>query len=265
MRKLITLLFSFVCLSLSTASANTNTADIGKVTIDMKNKASLQQGAQLFMDYCLGCHSVEFQRYNVTARDIGIELDDLKKNYMHVGSYDVREDEFNLAKEGDLIYTAMSRVDGGNWLGTAPPDLSTIVRAKGADYIYRYLMSFYVDETRPVGVNNVAFEGAGMPHVLAELQGIYAPVTETVKVDPKCKGDDCETLSVVVGTQKIKDGLLTEEEYKVAVNDITNFLAYVSEPAQLLRAKYGPWVIGFLIIFTLLAYALNREYWKDVK
>src|SRR5699024_2262029 len=166
MRKLITLLFSFVCLSLSTASANPNVADIGKVTIDMKNKASLQQGAQLFMDYCLGCHSVEFQRYNVTARDIGIELDDLKKNYMHVGSYDVREDEFNLAKEDDLIYTAMSRVDGGNSLGTAPPDLSTIVRAKGADYIYRYLISFYVDETRPVGANNVAFEGAGMPHVL---------------------------------------------------------------------------------------------------
>lgn len=265
MRKLILTILSLCLLSITALSANDKVLDIGKVKIDVKNKASLQQGAELFTNYCSGCHSTEFQRYNRTASDIGMEMDELREKLIHVGSYDSRNDEFNLAKEGDLIYSAMSREDGTHWFGAAPPDLSTIARAKGSEYIYRYLMTFYKDDSRPVGVNNLEFESAGMPHVLIELQGLYGPVTQEVKVDSRCKGNDCEMETQIIGLEKLEDGLLTEEEYQIVANDITNYLAYVAEPAQLLRHKYGPWVIIFLLIFTGLAYALSREYWKDVK
>ncbi len=273
MRKIITLLTSFVVLSLASASAAPTAEDltakalkeIGNPQINVKNYESLQAGARLYMDYCLACHSLEFQRYNITARDIGLEERDAAK-LINTGSYSTREGEYERTKDGDLIYTAMSRKDAAHWLGTAPPDLSTIARAKGADYIYKYLLSFYIDESRPMGVNNIAFPSVGMPHVLMELQGTYEPIVEKAiqgNCDPAV--EECQYEEVVVGTKKVADGAFNEFEYRKAVNDITNFLSYVAEPAQLERKKYGPWVLGFLVIFTILAYALNREYWKDVK
>ncbi|UNM96673.1 cytochrome c1 [Ignatzschineria rhizosphaerae] len=272
MRKIVTLLAS--CLMLMTA-ANAQSSEeltaqalkkLGNPQINVSNHESMQSGARLYMDYCLACHSLEFQRYNITARDMGLQEEDIQK-LINTGSYDPREAEFIRSKDGDLIYTAMDRRDAQVWLGVAPPDLSTIARAKGPDYVFKYLLSFYEDESRPTGMNNIAFPNAGMPHVLAELQGTNKPVIQQVAIG-ECdleKPEACQFEDVVVGLEKVQDGAMTDLEYRKAVNDLTTFLTYVAEPAQLERAKYGPWVLGFLVIFTILAYALNREYWKDVK
>lgn len=273
MRKIVTLLTS--CFMLMAASANAQTSEVltaqalkelGNPQINVTNHESMQTGARLYMDYCLACHSIEFQRYNITARDMGLEESDIQK-LINTGSYDPREAEFIRSKDGDLIYTAMDRRDAQVWLGVAPPDLSTIARAKGPDYIFKYLLSFYEDETRPTGMNNIAFPNAGMPHVLAELQGTNTPIIKQVAIG-ECdltQPEACQFEDVVVGLEKVTEGAMTDLEYRKAVNDLTTFLTYVAEPAQLERAKYGPWVLGFLVIFTILAYALNREYWKDVK
>lgn len=275
MRKIITLLTSSLLMVLAAATANAQTSEaltaqaldaLGEPQINIKNYESLQSGARLYVDYCLACHSLEFQRYNITARDIGLQEEDIQK-LVNTGSYDPREAEFIKTKDGDLIHTAMDRRDAKVWLGVSPPDLSTIARAKGPDYVFKYLLSFYEDPSRPTGMNNIAFPNAGMPNVLAELQGIHQPVIEKVAIG-ECdmnNPDECQFEDVVVGVEKVSDGAMTELEFRKAVNDVTNFLTYVSEPAQLERQKYGPWVLGFLVIFTILAYALNREYWKDVK
>ncbi len=269
MRKLInTILASIIILSAGTL-VNAQERVMSEVPkINVKDHESLQRGMGLFVNYCSGCHSAEAQRYNRTARDIGFP-EEMLSDVILTGSYSTREGEFIPSKVGDLMYSAMHRKDGEYWLGVAPPDLSTIVRAKGAEYVFQYLRSFYIDPTRPVGVNNIAFENAGMPHVLLELQGEYEPIIEEVLPKGCAVADDdkCVAQKKVVGTRAIegKEGLYNEGEYRTAVNDIVNFLSYVSEPAQIDRAKYGPWVIGFLIIFTLFAYALNREYWRDVK
>ncbi len=269
MRKIINLLLTSVTiLTLSTmVNAQENVMN-ERAKINVNDQESLQRGMGLYMNYCLGCHSLEAQRYNRTARDIGFP-EELLDDVILTGSYSTREGEFEPSKVGDLIYTAMDRRDGEYWLSTAPPDLSTIVRAKGADYVFQYLRSFYLDPTRPVGVNNIAFESAGMPHVLIELQGEYEPIIEEVLPKGCTVADDehCQVTEKVTGTRLIegREGLYNEYEYRNAVNDLVNFLSYVSEPAQIQRAKYGPWVIGFLIIFTALAYMLNREYWRDVK
>ncbi len=275
MRKIITLLTSGLLMVFTAAMANAQTSEaltaqalknLGDPQINLENYPSLQSGARLYMDYCLGCHSLEFQRYNITARDIGLHEEDIEK-LINTGSYDPREAEFIRTKDGDLIHTAMSRKDAKYWLGVSPPDLSTIARAKGSDYIFKYLLSFYEDPSRPTGMNNIAFPNAGMPNVLVELQGVQAPIIEKVAVG-ECDmnaPDECQFEDVVVGLEKVSDGFMSDLEFRVAVNDITNFLTYIAEPAQLERKKYGPWVLGFLVIFTILAYALNREYWKDVK
>ena len=273
MKKIVTLLTGCFVLMLSTANAQTAeelTAnalnELGNPQINVTNHESMQSGARLYMDYCLACHSLEFQRYNITARDMGLQEEDIKK-LINTGSYDPREAEFIKTKDGDLIYTAMDRRDAQVWLGVAPPDLSTIARAKGPDYIFKYLLSFYEDESRPTGMNNIAFPNAGMPHVLAELQGSHAPIIEKVAIG-ECnleKPEECQFEDVVVGLEKVSEGTMSELEYRQSINDLTTFLSYVAEPAQLERKKYGPWVLGFLVIFTILAYALNREYWKDVK
>lgn len=275
MKKLKILLMSISLMS--AASATT----LPPVEIDVTDQVSLQNGAELFMQYCHGCHSLEFQRYNVTGRDIGMADDNaVKDKLIHTGSFSTRENEYQPTKVGDLMKSSMNRNDSNLWFGKAPPDLSTIVRARtgdpngsieprknGADYIYHYLNSFYLDDTRPIGVNNIAFPSVGMPHVLAELQGETKAVFEE-RLPAGCKVADeneCKPETVVIDTEVITPGKMTPEEYRAATRDIVNFLSYVSEPAQIKRAQYGPWVILFLVIFTACAYFMNREYWKDVK
>lgn len=263
-------------ITVSLMSATAAAIELAPVKIDVNDKTSLQNGATLYMEYCHGCHSLEFQRYNITAKDIGMDENELKEKLIHTGSYSTRENEYQPSKVGDLMVSSMHRNDSNLWFGKAPPDLSTIVRARdgnpnaalfgrknGADYIYFYLNSFYLDNERPVGVNNIAFPSVGMPHALVELQGEYQAKYD---LPAGCKVQDEEACQpVVVDTELVKAGKMSQEEYQAATRDIVNFLSYVAEPAQIKRAQYGPWVILFLVIFTVCAYFMNREYWKDIK
>ncbi|PHR63379.1 MAG: cytochrome c1 [Idiomarina sp.] len=223
------------------------TVPLDKANVDLHDKASLQRGAQLFMNYCLGCHSMQYQRYNRTFRDLEIPEELGVENLQFTGE-----------KVGDLITNAMATEDAGNWFGTAAPDLTLVARVRGADWIYTYLRSFYVDETRPFGVNNAVFPNVGMPHVLEELQGIPRKTTEQRMIDG-------EMQDVYVGIKTDGSGMLTEAEYDQAALDLTNFLVYTGEPMMLEQQRIGWYVFGFLLVFLIFAVLLKREFFKDVK
>ncbi|WP_404342481.1 cytochrome c1 [Pseudoalteromonas mariniglutinosa] len=213
---------------------------------DLTDKASLQRGAKLFMNYCLGCHQMQYQRYERTFRDIGIPTEIGQETLIFDGS-----------KVGGHIINAMDKDDAAKWFGAAVPDLTNVARVRGSDWIYTYLKSFYKDESRPFGVNNTVFPLVGMPHVLQELQGLPAPIIEEVQENGK-------TVKKVVGTQTDGSGEMSTDEYDHAVRDITNFLEYVGEPSRLESEALGIKVIGFLIILFILAFMLKKEYWRDV-
>ncbi len=217
--------------------------------IDLHNKASLQKGAKLFVNYCMGCHSLEHQRYNRLARDIGLTDDQVKEHLIFTG-----------AKIGELMKNAMPKADAKQWFGVPPPDLTLIARSRGADYLYTYLQTFYLDPTRPFGVNNAAFPNAGMPHVLWELQGWQKPVYEI----HKGKGKDSPDTKVLTGFELVQPGSMSPPEYKEAMADLVNFLAYVAEPIQLERQRIGIWVVLFLFLASVVFYLLKKEYWKDI-
>lgn len=202
--------------------------------IERDNVVSLQNGAKLFVNYCLGCHSLKYLRYERLVEDLHIPADIVKKNLMFVGS-----------KLGDTMRITMAPEAAGNWFGTAPPDLTLMARAKGVDYLYNYLKGFYRDPSRPWGVNNTVFKDVGMPHVLEPLQGLYE------------KTEDGKLVQV-------KKGALTPEEFDQAVRDLVNFLAYAAEPTRSYRIQLGVYVILFLLVFFVLSYYLKKEYWRDV-
>jgi ubiquinol-cytochrome c reductase cytochrome c1 subunit len=218
-----------------------------KAPIDLHNKASLQKGAKLYVNYCMGCHSMEHQRYNRMARDIGLTDDQVRENLIFTG-----------AKVGDAMKNAMPKADAKRWFGVAPPDLTVISRSRGVDYLYTYLQTFYQDPTRPFGVNNAAFPNAGMPHVLWELQGMQKAVFETHK---DATGNEVKILKSFEQTQP---GSMSPPEFKEAMADLVNFLAYVGEPIQIERQKLGIWVLLFLGLLFVVFYLLKKEYWKDV-
>lgn len=215
--------------------------------IDLHNKASLQKGAKLFVNYCMGCHSLEHQRYNRMARDIGLTDEQVKNNLIFTG-----------AKVGELMKNSMPKSDAKRWFGVAPPDLTLIARSRGVDYLYNYLQTFYLDPTRPFGVNNAVFPNAGMPHVLWELQGWQKPVYEVHKDKA---GHETKTLK---GFELVQPGSMNPPEFKEAMADLVNFLAYVGEPIQLKRQSLGIWVVLFLFLASIVFYLLKKEYWKDV-
>ena len=214
--------------------------------IDLTDQASLQRGAKLFMNYCLGCHQMQYQRYERTFRDIGIPTDIGQETLIFDGS-----------KVGSHITNAMDKDDAAKWFGAAPPDLTLIARVKSPDYIYTYLKSFYKDESRPFGVNNIVFPSVGMPHVLQELQGLPTPVYEEVEEHGK-------TVKKVVAVETDGQGEMSVDEYDQAARDITNFLEYVGEPSRLESESIGIKVLGFLFILFILSFLLKKEYWRDV-
>lgn len=241
MKKLIIIALAFL-------PALTFASDIklDKANYDQADKASLQNGAKLFMNYCSACHSTQYQRYNRVAEDLEIPEEVMQANLMFTG-----------ADIGDLMHNAIPDQDAASWFGAPPPDLTLTSRVRGADWLYTYLRSFYKDDSRPFGVNNLVFPSVGMPHVLEPLQGSATLVTETRTV----KGEEVE---VAVGTRVDSTGELTAEEYDDAVLDIVNFLVYSGDPVKLERHRIGYWVLGFLAIFFVIAYFLKREYWRDV-
>jgi ubiquinol-cytochrome c reductase cytochrome c1 subunit len=212
--------------------------------IDLHDQASLQRGAGYFVNYCMGCHSLKFMRYNRMAADLGIDDKTLRQTL-------IRGD----AKPGDLMTNSMRPEDSTAWFGVAIPDLTLVTRWRSPDWVYTYLKSFYVDPTRPWGVNNVLFPNVGMPHMLADLQGIQEPVLA------EHKG---AATPVVEGVKLTKPGTLSPEKYDAMVRDITNFLTYAGEPMRLERQRLGFFVLLFLGVFFVAAYYLKKEFWKDV-
>jgi ubiquinol-cytochrome c reductase cytochrome c1 subunit len=215
--------------------------------IDPHNKASLQRGAQLFVNYCMGCHSLEHQRYNRMARDIGLTDEQVQDNLIFTG-----------AKVGDTMQNAMPKAEARGWFGVAPPDLSLIARSKGVNYLYTYMLTFYEDPSRPFGANNAAFPNAGMPHVLWNLQGMQRAIVET---HTDAEGHE---KAVITGFQLAQPGSMSPPQYREAMADLVNFLAYVGEPIHLERQRIGVWVILFLGLALVVFYLLKKEYWKDV-
>lgn len=211
---------------------------------NVHDQASLQRGARLFFNYCVGCHSLKYARYERIGSDLGLSEAQVMDNFNFTG-----------AKYGEQVISHMPAESATKWFGKAPPDLSLEVRAKGADWVNAYLNSFYLDPTRPVGWNNTVFPNASMPFPLWELQGL-----QTAVMTPAKPGQD----ATVEKLELSQPGKLTPAQFQQTTRDLTNFLQYVSEPAALQRHRYGIWVLLFLAAFTLLAYALKKEYWKDI-
>jgi ubiquinol-cytochrome c reductase cytochrome c1 subunit len=200
---------------------------------------SLQRGARNFMNYCIGCHSLKYMRYQRMGDDLNIPTADLNADLVAPGSSNL-----------DYILTAMPAADAANWFGKTPPDLSLIARSRSPDYIYRFLKTFYSDPSRPTRSDNLAYPSTAMPAVLSDLEGVKAAV-----LGPTKAFDHFQTLA---------PGNLSAEQFDGFVRDIVNFLDYVGDPAQVERRSIGLWVVLFLLLLSAFAWALKKEYWKDV-
>lgn len=220
---------------------------LDQANIDPGNKNSLQRGARTFVNYCLGCHSAAYQRYNRLARDLGLSEDDVIDNLMFTGD-----------KIGDHMNIAATRAEQKEWFGAAPPDLTLVARVRGVDWLYTYLRSFYLDPKRPFGVNNVVFPNVGMPNVMWELQGWQKPEYEAETDE---NGHEHKVLKAI---ELESPGSQSQPDFERTVRDLVNFLAYMGEPIKHTRQVLGVKVILYLLLFFVVAYLLKKEYWKDV-
>ena len=226
---LAVLLMPFFTLALASEEVH-----LDKAPIDASNHESLQRGARTFVNYCLNCHSANYMRYN-RLLEIGLTEKQIKENLLFAGE-----------KVGDTMKVAMNKKDAAKWLGAAPPDLSVEVRARGADWVYTYMRGFYRDASRPTGWNNTVFDKVGMPHILYELQGEQELNHETHEL------------------KLAKPGRLSVEEYDMLVGDLTNFMAFMAEPAKQQRNHLGWIVLLFLSVLLVLTYKLKKAYWKAI-
>lgn len=258
MKKLFAaLMFSVLPL---TAMAAGPEVPLDKVDIDLTDKAAMQDGLKTFTNYCMGCHSAKFQRYERVANDLGIPEEVMMENIV-----------FSDAKIGDHMKIGMQPADAKVWFGAAPPDLTLVARVRGTDWLYTYLRTFYEDPSRPLGANNLVFPNVGMPNVLSDLQGrqvmgckqvqvvengkkVFDPLTGTPVTE-----EACDQLTIVPGT-----GKQTEAEFDETVKNLVTFLAYSANPVKLESQRIGTYVLLFLAFFFVVAYLLKREYWKDV-
>ena len=222
-------------------------ADLDHANIDPGNIASLQRGARNFMNYCSGCHSAKYVRFSTIGRDLELSDEQLSENLM-----------FNADKPFEVINVSMPAAAAGRWFGVAPPDLSLIGRAKGADYIYSFLKGFYVEPDSPTGVNNTVLAGTSMPHVLWELQGFQRAVFSE-------HTEDGVTTKHFEGFETLSEGSLDAEGFDEFVRDTVNFLVYIAEPIRSERRTLGVWVLMYLIFFWIIAVMLKKQIWKDVK
>lgn len=242
MRRL-TLILLICCLpALAFAEGPTLPFDYAGGTSDT---ASLQRGAKLFMNYCSGCHSLKYVRYSRISKDLHIPENVMQKNLM-----------FTRAKFPERIPVSMPKTEAAKWFGQAPPDLSLVARHRGGDWIYNFLLSFYLDDASSTGVNNLVFPKTAMPDIVAPLQGY-----QKLAAHESDKASHEQPASPFVQVSK---GRMTTEQFHQAATDITSFLVYVGEPAKLIRYNMGLKVILFLIVFTLLAWLLKHEFWRDV-
>lgn len=216
---------------------------------DVDNIQSLQRGAANFINYCSGCHSAAYVRFNTLARDLELSEEQLINNLM-----------FNADKTFETIQASMRGTDAARWFGRQPPDLSLRARAKGTDYIYSLLKSFYLDPSSPTGVDNLVLSGTSMPHVLWKLQGYQ----KAVFLDEPVEGQEGVSRRVFQKFELVSEGTMSEKEYDSFVRDTANFLEYIAEPERSTRRKVGTWVIIYLLFFLILAVMLKKQIWKDV-
>ena len=234
------------------AFAATDMIPLDKAPNKLNDLSSLQNGAKIFVNYCLNCHAAAYMRFN-RLKDIGLTDKQIKDNLL-----------FTTDKVGDTMKISMDAKQGKDWFGGNPPDLTVIARSRsgqggtGADYLYTYLRTYYRDDTKATGWNNLAFPNVGMPHVLWELQGQRRPVYKEVI-------QHGHPTPVFAGWQQITPGKMTAVEYDTAVADLVNYMQWMSEPAQTTRVQIGVWVMLFLLIFMVIAWRLNSSYWKDIR
>ncbi len=232
-RKVLRFVLLPLLVVVSSATASTE-VHLDKAPIDLNDHASIQRGAKTFVNYCLNCHSANYMRYNRLLQ-VGLSEGQIKENLMLAGE-----------KIGDTMKVAMAPEDAKKWLGAVPPDLSVEVRARGEDWIYSYMRGFYRDASRPTGWNNAVFDKVGMPHILYELQGEQILNHETHELE------------------LVKPGKLSVEEYDQLAADLTNYMAFMSEPDKTKRLTMGWFVLGFLALLLVFAYRLKKAYWKDI-
>jgi ubiquinol-cytochrome c reductase cytochrome c1 subunit len=224
-----------------------------KAPINTTDMQSLQNGAKVFVNYCLNCHSAAFMRYN-RLKDIGLTEQQIKDNLL-----------FTTDKVGETMKATIDPRQAKDWFGANPPDLTVIARSRaaagqgsGADYLYTYMRTFYADEASPTGWNNLVFPNVGMPHVLWQLQGKRTPVYET-------RSEHGHDVKVFKGWQQETAGTMTPAEYDKAAADLVNYLQWMGEPVQDQRVRLGMWVLLFLAVLTFFTWRLNAAFWKEVK
>jgi len=257
---------------------------------NQKLAVSMQMGMKIYMNNCMGCHSLAFQRYNRAAKDLGISEQLVLDNLMFTGE-----------KIGDLMINNMPKDIAESWFGTAPPDLSLVARSRGTKWLYNYFRGFYKDDSRPYGVNNSVFMDVGMPHALGRLQGLQDKTDKvkglendiayslgdivTARDSLKNGGNSGELNDIIDAAEHtihetemelaelskageyftlIREGTLSPADFDLAMTDLVYFLDYVGEPIKRERKAMGIYVIMFLVFFTFVAYLLKKEYWKDV-
>lgn len=236
------------CFAMTPGFASGSGVELASANIDSDNIKSLQRGAANFMNYCSGCHSAQYVRYKTIGKDLDLSEKMLIENLM-----------FNAEKTFETIQASMPADDAERWYGTAPPDLSLMARAKGADQLYNFLKGFYVAADSPTGVDNLVLPGTSMPHVLWELQGYQeANFSEH-------ENEDGSVTTTFDGFAQVTSGNLDSEDYDEFVRDTVNFLAYIAEPVRGFRVVLGKWVIMYLIFFLIIARMLKKQIWKDVK
>lgn len=227
-------------------------AHLDHAPVNVSDTESLKRGAKTFANYCLSCHGADYMRYNRIGTDLGMTEEEVQE------LISTRDAKGERTKSGELMKVAMNNDYSKTAFGTKIPGLTVIARSRGADWLYTYLRTFYIDESRPTGMNNMAFKDVGMPHVLWEMQGLQ-------KANFKTETDaDGNEQKVFEGFELVQPGTMKPEEYDAYVGDLVNFLVYMGEPMQTQRKSIGIWVLLFLAVFSVVAYMLKKEYWKDV-
>ncbi len=240
--RILLIISLFLLIPVTAGAAGGSGEHLDSVKINLKDTSSLQRGARTFVNYCLSCHGASYMRYERMAKDLEISDSLLRENLM-----------FTADKPGELMVTSMPTEGAKQWFGVTPPDLSVTARYRRPDWIYTYLRSFYVDESSPTGWNNLLFPNVAMPNVLYEWQGFRSAIFSETEGNKHFEG-----------FSQIGEGQMTSAEFDAALVDLTNFMVYLAEPVKLVRYRIGFWVVIFMVLFTMFAYFLKREYWRDV-
>jgi ubiquinol-cytochrome c reductase cytochrome c1 subunit len=253
MIKTLSLVFALVLPSSVLAAGGGYMYPNDDISIDWDDKAAMQRGAKLFVNYCLSCHAAGYSRFERVGNDLGLTEQQVVDNLIFT------TDKYGeKTKVGSLMKTTMTTEYAEKAFGTAPPDLSLIARSRGTHWLYNYLRGFYLDPSRPMGVNNGVFPNVGMPHVLIDLEGTKEAIKEM-----KDDGHGAQH-EVITGFKTVSQGSMTPAQYDLAVHDLVAFLDYMAEPIKQTRQQIGTGVLIFLVILFILAYLLKKEYWKDI-